>query len=124
MDKKELQERTKKFAIRVIKLVKELEKTSIGRIIGSQLLRAGTSVAANYRAVCRSKSIKDFIAKLAIVIEEADESVFWLEIIVESGLMKESFIRNLLGEANEITAIMVASRNSSMKNYKLKNFKS
>ena len=120
MTDKELQERTKKFAIRIIKLVRELEKDSIGRIIGKQILRSATSIAANYRAVCRAKSVKDFIAKLAIVIEESDETLFWLEIIIESNLMKEELVTDLLREANEITAIMVASRHSTITHQKNK----
>jgi four helix bundle protein len=120
MTDKELQQRTKKFALRIIKLVRELLQDEIGRIIGKQILRSGTSLAANYRAVCRSRSGKDFIAKLAIVIEEADETVFWLELIIEAGLLKEHLIKNLLKEANEITAIMVASRHSAMVNQKIK----
>lgn len=119
MTDKELQDRTKKFALLIIKLVRELEKDSIGKIIGKQVLRSGTSVAANYRAVCRAKSGKDFIAKLAIVIEEADETMFWLEIIIESGLLKETVIKDLLKEADELTAIMVASRHSAIVNQKI-----
>jgi len=120
MTDKELQDRTKKFALRVIKLVRELEKDSIGRIIGKQLLRSATSIAANYRGVCRAKSVKDFIAKLAVVIEEADETIFWLEIISEADLIKKILIEDLLKEANELTAIMVASRHSAIVNQKIK----
>ncbi|HVY67945.1 MAG TPA: four helix bundle protein [Patescibacteria group bacterium] len=120
MDKKELQDRTKRFALRIIKLVRALGKDSSGRIIGNQLLRSGTSLAANYRAACRPKSVKDFISKLAIVIEEADETVFWLEILIESGMVKQVLVANLLDEANQLTAIMVATRNSTIKNQKSK----
>jgi four helix bundle protein len=116
MTKEELKDRTKLFALRVIKLVKALPKSIEAKIIGNQILRSATSVAANYRAVCRSKSTKDFIAKLAIVIEESDETVFWLELIIESKLIKEALVINLLKEANEITAIMVASRHSAITN--------
>lgn len=116
MNEAELKLRTKKFALRIIKLVQAMPKIEIGRIIGKQLLRCGTSVGANYRAVCRARSGADFISKLGIVIEEADESCFWLEIIIEAVLMKQELVKDLLQEANEITAIMVASRNSATKN--------
>src|SRR3989344_4012789 len=115
-DGKDLQERTKFFAIRIIKLAQFLEKNSITKMVGRQIFRSGTSVAANYRATCRAKSVKDFIAKLGIVIEEADETLFWLELLVESGLIESKQVTNLLKEANEITAIMVSSKNSTLKN--------
>jgi four helix bundle protein len=120
MKPKDLQDRTKTFALRVIKLVEFLEKHSVGKFIGRQIFRSGTSVAANYRAACRARSAKDFIAKLGIVIEEADETTFWLELLVESGIVKNSSVSDLLKESNEITAIMVASRNSAIKNQKQK----
>jgi four helix bundle protein len=92
MNKEDLKLRTKKFVLRVIKLVEAMPKTDIGRIVGKQLLRCGTSVGANYRAVCRARSMAEFIAKLGIVIEEADESVFWLEIIIEAEIMKKELV--------------------------------
>jgi four helix bundle protein len=113
MNEGDLKLRTKKFALRIMKVSKALPKTEEGRVIGKQLIRCGTSVGANYRAVCRARSTAEFISKLGIVIEEADESGFWLELIVESGLMKKELIRDLLKEADEITAIMVASSNSA-----------
>ncbi len=119
MNEIELKNRTKIFAIRIIKLVRELMKDSVGKIIAGQLLRSGTSVAANYRAVCRAKSGKDFINKLAVVIEEADETTFWLEVVIEAGIVKAILVKDLLKEANEITAIMVASRHSAIKNQKI-----
>ncbi len=85
MQKEELKFRTKQFAIRVIKLVEALPKNKIGHVLGKQLLRSATSVAANYRAACRARSKADFISKVAIVEEEPDESLFWLELIAESG---------------------------------------
>ncbi len=88
----------------------------MGWTIGGQLIRCGTSVGANYRAACRSRSKVEFIAKIGIVIEEADESIYWLEIIIESGLIKKELIEPLLKEADELTAIMVASRKSAIKN--------
>lgn len=115
MNEQELKLRTKEFALRIIKISQALPKTDAVRIIGKQLLRCGTSVGANYRAVCRARSIADFISKLRIVIEEADESCFWLEIIIEAGILKLDLVKPLLQEANEITAIMVASSNSAGK---------
>lgn len=116
MNAEELKKRTKKFAVSIIKLVNSLPKNDASKTIGRQLLRSGTSIGANYRAVCRARSSLEFIAKLGIVIEEADESVFWLELIIESGLMEKKLINNLLQEANEITAIMVSSRKTSIEN--------
>lgn len=121
MTPEELQKRTKQFAIRIIKLVQQLEKQgTVGIVIGKQLLRSGTSTAANYRAVCRAKSGKDFINKLGIVAEEADESQFWLELLVEAGVIELLMVKDLLKEASEITAIMTASRSSTIKNQKSK----
>ncbi|MFH1822315.1 MAG: four helix bundle protein [Patescibacteria group bacterium] len=120
MDKNELKDRTKKFALRTIKLVNVLPYNSLGNIVRNQLLRCATSTAANYRAVCRSRTTAEFNSKLGVVIEEADESVFWLEIIIESKIMKEELVLPLLNEASEITAIMVASRKTSIKNTNLK----
>ena len=116
MDKEELKARTKRFALRVINLVNVLPNTKLGNVIGSQLLRSGTSVGANYRATCLGKSKADFISKLGTVIEEADESAYWMELIIKSNLMSENLIKNLLNEAYEIVAIMVSSRKLAMKN--------
>lgn len=113
MNEEELKKRTKNFALRVMKLVSILPKNIESRSIGSQLIRCGTSVGANYRAACRSRSKVEFIAKLGIVEEEADESAFWMELIIESGLMKRELVEPLLQEANEITAIMTASRRAA-----------
>ena len=110
MTEKELLQRTKKFALRIIKLVNALPNNAVGRAIGGQLIRSGTSVASNYRASCRGRSKAEFIAKLGIVEEEADESAFWLELIIESNLMEEKLIIDLLREANELTAIFAQSR--------------
>jgi len=109
MNSEELKERTKKFGLRVIKLYEEISKTRKGEILGNQLLRAGTSVGANYRAACRSKSNADFIYKIQIVEEEADESAFWLEMVSESNIIKKNRIESLLREANELTAIFTSS---------------
>jgi len=116
MNKEDLKKRTKEYALRIIKLVKTLPNTVEGRVIGNQLIRSGTSVGANYRAVCRARSRAEFISKLGIVIEEADESAFWLEIIIETNIIKERRIDLLLQETNEIVAIMVSSKNSALKN--------
>ncbi len=110
-----LKERTKRFAVRVIRVVRSLPSGSEGRVIGHQLLRSGTSVAANYRAVCRARSRPEFLAKLAIVIEEADESVFWLELLVDAALVPESKLKDLQSEANQLVAIFNASRTTAKK---------
>jgi four helix bundle protein len=116
MTEKELLQRTKNFALRVIKLVNALPNNTAGRTIGNQLIRSGTSVAANYRAACRGRSKAEFVAKLGTVEEEADESCLWLELTIESGLMEEKMVAGLLKEANEITAIMAASKISARNN--------
>lgn len=116
MDEDDLKKRTKRFGLRIIKLVCALPKTITGRAIGGQLVRAGTSVGANYRAACRSRSKAEFIARLGVVEEEADESGYWLEMIVESGLMKSELLAPLLVEANELVAIMTSSRISAARN--------
>ena len=110
MNEKDLLQRTKDFALRVIKLVNALPNNPAGRTIGGQLIRSGTSVASNYRAACRGRSKAEFIAKLGIVEEEADESALWLELIIESKLLKEGLVTDLLQEAYEITKIMAASK--------------
>ena len=105
-----MKQRTKAFALRVIKLVDKLPNKLSARRIGDRLLRAGTSVAANYRAACRARSKADFNSKLGIVEEEADESAFWIELLSDAGIMWARRLANLLDEANQLTAIMVASR--------------
>ncbi len=110
MNENELKLRTKQFAHRCVKLACSLPSTPIGKHIEKQLIRSSTSVAANYRAACVSQSAKSFIAKLSIVIEEVDETSFWLEFIIDEQLMKTESINPLLKEANELTAIFVASR--------------
>ena len=108
-----LKNRTKQFALRVIRVIRSLPHGPEGRIIGNQLLRPGMSVAANYRAVCRARSRPEFLAKLAIVIEEADESAFWLELLVDSGLVSRSKLQDLQSEANQLVAIFNASRTTA-----------
>ena len=102
--------RTKNFAVEIVKYYRNLPKTEEAKIIGKQLLRSATSVAANYRAVCRARSDAEFFAKLSIVIEEADETLLWLEIIIESELIKDDKTKQLYQEALEILSIMAASR--------------
>jgi len=109
MKENNLKERTKNFALRIINLTNSLPSNRLGNVIGNQLLRSGTSVGANYNSACRGRSRAEFLSKLGIVIEEADESIFWLELIIESKLVKEVLVRPLLVEANEILAIMIAS---------------
>ena len=113
LNENEMKQRTKRFALEIIRLVAELPKSTEGRIVAGQLVRCATSVGANYRAACRAKSKADFISKLGIVEEEADESCYWLEIITEGELLPEETVRDLLNEANEITAIIVASRKTA-----------
>ena len=109
MNAQDLKERTKQFALRVMRLVDVLPNTPKGRAIASQLVRSGTSVAANYRAACRGRSKAEFIAKVGIAEEEADETALWLELIIDDKLLPEKKVAPLLKEANEVTAIMAAS---------------
>ena len=113
MDAEDLKNRTKQFAQRILRLVASLPNTLQGRTIADQLVRAGTSVGSNYRAACRGRSRAEFIAKLGIVEEEADESAFWLELIIEADLLNENRVKPLLDEANELTRIMASSRISA-----------
>jgi four helix bundle protein len=113
MTPKELQARTKSFALRVIRLVDALPRSTASQVIGRQLLRAATSVGANYRAACRAQSHAEFAAKLSIVVEEADESLYWLELLQESRLIKPEQLAELLREANELLAISVAARKTA-----------
>ena len=113
MDEQELKTRTKQFALRVMKLVGALPNDFVANAIGNQLVRSGTSVGANYRAACRGRSKAEFVAKLGIVVEEADESVYWLELIIEGQLLTANLVEPLLQEANELTAIMAASRKTA-----------
>ena len=115
MNKEQLKERTKNFALRIMTLVDHLPKNRKGRILGDQLLRSATSVAANYRAACRARSTAEFAAKLGNVLEEADESVLWMELITEGGLLKASRVSALLTEANELTAIMFTARRTTQR---------
>lgn len=114
MNPTELKARTNTFALRIIKLTRAIPKNDdAARAIAKQIVRSGTSVAANYRASCRARSQAEFIAKIGTVEEEADETALWLELLVESGTMTARKLSALLAEANELTAIMVASRKTA-----------
>ncbi len=115
MDKEELKLRTKQFALRTMTLVDHLPDNRKGRIIGDQLLRSATSVAANYRAACRARSTAEFIAKLGNVLEEADESAFWMELIIDAKLLTESRVGSLLDQANELSAIIFTARRTTQR---------
>ena len=115
----DLKKRTKTFAIKIIKLnqfINEHGSMAAKVIANRQLLRSGTAIAANYRAACRCKSRKDFISKMGTVVEESDETQLWLELLLESGLLNESLVKDLLIEVTELTAIMTSSRNSAINN--------
>ena len=109
MDETLFKRRTKQLALRVIKAVESLPKNRTADVLGRQLIRSGTSIGANYRAACRGKSTADVIAKLRIVEEEADESAYWMELLIESGLVSEARLSELMQETNEIVAMTVAS---------------
>ncbi|MDQ3472383.1 MAG: four helix bundle protein [Acidobacteriota bacterium] len=109
----EVRERTKLFAIRILRLFRSLPKSDDARTIGRQLLRSGTSVAANYRAVCRARSKAEFVAKIGVVVEEADETVFWLELLIDTGIIAQAKLDNLLKEANELLSIFAASQKTA-----------
>ena len=113
MTRVEMKARTKSFALQVIRAVQALPKGRETNVLGTQLLRAGTSVGSNYRAVCRAKSTADFINKLKIVEEEADESLFWMELLVESDLVPSEKLEALMKEADEIIAMIVASQKTA-----------
>ena len=110
MKSKDLIKRTKEFAHRCIKLAVVLPETHLGKHIQGQLIRCSTSVAANYRATCLAQSKASFLAKISIVLEETDESAFWLEFIIDESLLKENQVMPLLREAEELTAIFASSR--------------
>jgi four helix bundle protein len=113
MDEAELKQRTKQFALRCIQLAESLPKSRSGNTVAAQLIRSSTSVGANYRAACRGRSRPEFLSKLGIVEEEADESAFWLEIIVDSGMMPAKLVDPLRDEACQLVRIIVASINST-----------
>ena len=112
----DLRKRTKSFAVRIVNLFRSLPHTPDAQTLGKQVLRSGTSVAANYRAVCRARSKAEFISKLGIVVEEADETVFWLEILAETSVLSAVRVTELQKEANELLAIFSASLRTSKRN--------
>jgi four helix bundle protein len=110
MTPEEMKARTKRFARDILKVSESIPKTTAGRAMTSQLIRSGTSVAANYRAACLARSRAEFGSKIGIVLEEADESVFWLELLIESGTLRNAEVARLRKEGSELTSIMLASR--------------
>ena len=113
MDRREMQDRTKQFALRALKLADALSNTASGRAVAGQFARCGSAVGANYRAAGRARSRKEFLARLGVVEEEADECAFWLEVIVENALLPPKRVKPLLDEAEQILRIMVASINTT-----------
>ena len=116
MDSKDLKDRTKRFAVDAIRLASSIPDTIAGRIVANQFIKSATSVAANYRATCRARSKAEFVSKLHIVLEEADESVFWLEIMDEAEILSNTAVSSLFQEATEITAIFARSNFTSRNN--------
>jgi four helix bundle protein len=109
VDTEELKKRTKQFGLRVIKMTGVLPPSRAAGVIGRQLLRSGTSVGANYRSACRGRTKPDFISKAGIAIEEADEALYWMEMLVEAGIMPRDKLASLMREADELVAILTAS---------------
>ena len=105
--------RTKLFALRIIRLYQSLPKSGEAQVLGKQLLRSAISVAANYRAVCRARTKAEFVSKMGVVVEEADESVFWIELLIEANIVKGEKLKELIDEANEILSIVSAARKSA-----------
>jgi four helix bundle protein len=120
MTSDDLKARTKSFTLRVMRLIAALPRSAPGRTISQQLMDSASSVGANYRSSCRARSKKEFVAKLGVVVEEADENAFWLELIVESEMLPAVRVQPLLVEANEITAIMSASYHTAKKRLQAK----
>jgi four helix bundle protein len=104
-----LQDRTKQFAIQIIQTFSSLPKTEVARIIGRQFLRSGTSAAANYRAACRARSLADFISKLSVVLEEADETLFWLDLLTDSKIMSPASLKSIRDECSQLVKIFSSS---------------
>ena len=120
MDSEILKKRTREFAHRCVKLALALPETVLGKHIRGQLIRSSTSVAANYRATVHSQSKSSFVSKISIVIEEADESEFWLEFVIDEKLMEKEKVQPLLSEAHELASIFIATRKTAQKNIKQK----
>lgn len=113
MDREQLKRRTKAFALHVIRFVSALPRNAVARILGNQLLKAGTSVGANYRAACRARSRAEFISRIGVVEEEADEALYWLEVIAESGIAEGDRTASLMTEADELVAIFTSTGRSA-----------
>lgn len=109
----ELRNRTKRFSLRIIDLFQHLPRSTEAQVLGKQLPRSGTSIGANYRAVGRARSKAEFVSKMGVVVEEADEAVFWIECLIESGIVKPDLLADLLSEANELIAIFAASQRTA-----------
>ena len=114
--KEEMKKRTKQFALRVINLAGALPDSPVARVIANQVIRSGTSVGANYRAALRARSTRDFSNKVGVVLEESDESAYWMELIIEGKVMPENRVTGLLQEANELTAIFAATHKTTKAN--------
>ena len=113
MNKEELKSRTKLFALRVMKLIDHLPTNTKGRVVADQIMRSATFVASNYRGACRGRSRAEFVSKLGIVLEEADETMLWFELIVEGQFLPAKRVQGLIKEADEITAIMFSTQRSA-----------
>ena len=120
MNRREMKDRTKEFAKRIVRLCRTLPNNREGRLIGNQIFRSGTSVAANYRAACRARSKAEFISKMTIVEEEADETLFWLEMLSEMEIVNSDLLNPLMSENNEIVSIIVSSIKTAKVNNKPK----
>jgi len=120
MNQEEMKQRTKLFALGIIQLVESLPKERTAEVVGRQLLRSGTSVGSNYRSACRGKSIADFISKMGIVEEEADESLYWMELLIEAGIEVSVKMEALMKEAGELLAITVASIKTAKKSQNMR----
>jgi four helix bundle protein len=116
MDQHEMKRRTKAFAIKIVRVFESLPQKGAAIVLGRQLLRSGTSAGANYRSACRAKSAADFVAKMGIVEEEIDETMYWVELFIEIGILKAEEAESILKEANELLAIVVASIKTARKN--------
>jgi len=116
LDPEELKQRTRAFAVRVVKMTEALPKRRAGDIIARQVICSATAVGANYRAACRARSHREFTAKIGVVEEEADETLYWLEILVETGLMEEARLKDLSQEAKELTAIFTSASHTARQN--------
>jgi len=118
MNKEDMKRRTKRFALNIIQLVGALAQGRTPDVLGRQLLRSGTSVGANYRAACRARSTADFISKMGVVEEEIDETIYWMELLVEGNIIGINMVEALIKEANELLAITISSIKTASKNKK------